>query len=70
MNFVVVVYNNYSIVVYRGNTMTLDLHCFKALNDNLEARLFLHAHFHASDLLMVCRPMQLFKTGNSVNLGL
>ena len=40
--------------------ISLDFHCFKALNDNLEARLFLHVHFHASsDLLMVCRTIQL-----------
>ena len=46
--------------------ISLDFHCFKALNDNLEARLFLHVHVHASsDLLMVCRTMQLrlFKLG-------
>ena len=46
--------------------MSLDFHCFKALNDNLEAQLFLHVHFHASsDLRMVCGTMQLrfFKLG-------
>ena len=54
--------------------ISLDFHCFKALNNNLEARLFLHVHFYASsDLLMACRTMQVrffFKTGNSVNLCL
>ena len=40
--------------------MSLDFHCFKALNNNLEARLFLHVRFYASsDLLMVCKTMQL-----------
>ena len=40
--------------------ISLDFHCFKALNNNLEARLFLHVHFYASsDLLMACRTMQL-----------
>ena len=46
--------------------ISLDFHCFKALNNNLEAWLFLHVHFYASsDLLMVCRTMQLriFKLG-------
>ena len=46
--------------------ISLDFHCFKALNNNLEARLFLHVHFYASsDLLMACRTMQLkfFKLG-------
>ena len=46
--------------------MSLDFHCFKALNNNLEARLFLHVYFYASsDLLMACRTMQLrlFKLG-------
>ena len=46
--------------------MSFDFHCFKALNNNLKARLFLHVHFYASsDLLMVCRTMQLrfFKLG-------
>ena len=46
--------------------ISLDFHCFKALNNNLEARLFLHVHVYASsDLLMVCRTMQLrfFKLG-------
>ena len=28
--------------------ISLDFHCFKALNNNLEARLFLHVHFYAS----------------------
>ena len=67
MNFLcfVVYNNNYSIVVYGGN-ISLDFHCFKALNNNLGARLFLHVHFYASsDLLMACRTMQLrfFKLG-------
>ena len=40
--------------------ISLDFHCFKALNNNFEARLFLHVHFYASsDLLMACRTMQL-----------
>ena len=40
--------------------ISLDFHCFTALNNNLEARLFLHVHFYASsDLLMPCRTMQL-----------
>ena len=46
--------------------ISLDFHCFKALNNNLEARLFLHVHIYASlDLLMACRTMQLrfFKLG-------
>ena len=46
--------------------ISLDFHCFKALNNYLEARLFLHVHFYASsDLLMACRTMQLrfFKLG-------
>ena len=46
--------------------ISLDFHCFKALNNNLEARLFLHVHCYASsDLLMACRTMQLrfFKLG-------
>ena len=63
--------NNYSRVVYGGNIIRFPL--FRALNNNLEARLFLHVHFYASsDLLMACRTMQLrfFKTGNSVNLCL
>ena len=56
--FFVVYDNNYSIVVYGG--ISLYFHYFKALNNNLEARLFLHVHFYASsDLLMVCRTMQL-----------
>ena len=36
--FFVVYDNNYSIVVY--GRISLDFHCFKALNDNLEAQLF------------------------------
>ena len=46
--------------------ISLDFHCFKVLNNNLEARLFLHVKFYASsDLLMACRTMQLrlFKLG-------
>ena len=46
--------------------ISLDFHCFKALNNYLEARLFLHVQFYASsDLLMACRTMQLrfFKLG-------
>ena len=46
--------------------ISLDFHSFKALNNNLEARLFLHVHFYASsDPLMACRTMQLrfFKLG-------
>ena len=40
--------------------ISLDFHCFKALNNNLEARLFLHVNFYASsDSLMACRTMQL-----------
>ena len=40
--------------------ISLDFHCFKALNNNIEAWLFLHVHFYASsDLLMACRIMQL-----------
>ena len=49
--------------------ISLDFHCFKALNNNLEARLFLHVHFYASDLLMACRTMQLrfLKLGTVLN---
>ena len=46
--------------------ISLDFHCFKALNNNFEARPYLHVHFYASsDLLMACRTMQLrfFKLG-------
>ena len=40
--------------------ISLDFHCFNALNNNLETQLFLHVHFYASsDLLMACRTMQL-----------
>ena len=62
MNFLffVVYDNNYSIVVYMEG-ISLDFHSFKALNNNLEARLFfLHVNFYASsDLLMACLTMQL-----------
>ena len=40
--------------------ISLDFHCFEALNNYLEAQLFLHVHFYASsDLLMACGTMQL-----------
>ena len=43
--------------------ISLDFHCFKALNNNLEARLFymyMYVNVYASsDLLMACRTMQL-----------
>ena len=40
--------------------ISLYFHSFKALNNYLEARLFLQVHFYASsDLLMACRTMQL-----------
>ena len=60
MNFLffVVYDNNYSTVVYGGNIVRF--HSFKALNNNIEAQLFLHVHFYASsDLLMACRTRQL-----------
>ena len=72
MNFqLFVVYDNNYSIVYGGNIIRFPL--FKALNNNLEARLFLHVYLYASsDLLMACRTMQLrfFFTGNSVNLCL
>ena len=47
-----VVYDNIPIiapVVFGGKAFwSLDFHCFKALNNNFEARLFLHVHFSAS----------------------
>ena len=39
--------------------ISLDFHCFKALNNHLEARLFLHVHLYASSDLIACRTMQL-----------
>ena len=47
------------VVVYMDG-LSLDLHYFKALNDNLEVRRFYMFIFYASsDLLMACRTMQL-----------
>ena len=49
--------------------ISLDFHCFKALNNNLETQFFffyMFIFFYASsDLLMACRTMQLrfFKLG-------
>ena len=51
--------------------ISLDFHCFEALNNYLEGQFFLHVHFYASsDLLMSCGTIQLrfFFNGNNVEL--
>ena len=59
MNFLFLSYTTI-IIAQSMEGISLDFHRFKALNNNIEAWLFLHVHFYASsDLLMACRTMQL-----------
>ena len=47
--------------------ISLDFHCFKELNNNLEARLLLHVHFvcliRSSDGVYMTMQLRFFKLG-------